>query len=74
MEHDKKELLRLVAEKEMKRLNNLSLKDLHKEAQDWFQDEIIPIDRDVIILELVEDYMRYREEESEEELQEILNK
>lgn len=73
---DKKTLLYKVADKELNRLLKLDRQELEREYYDWFGGAI-PENVDILPNEtlrndLLEDYMRYREDESIEELQEML--
>lgn len=72
---DKKELLREIAQKELNRLQSLSYEKLSKEASDWFQDEELASEsREDILNDLFEDFMRYREQENEKELEIVLKR
>jgi hypothetical protein len=72
---DKKELLKKIEAKEFDRLNALTFEELEKEVGDWFG-EYCSIttteEADEELEMLLEDYMRYRSDESEEELLKLL--
>lgn len=70
---DKKELLREIARKELDRLENLPLEELRKEASNWFNIEVGG-DRQELTDDLLNDFMRYREAESLEELKHLFEK
>jgi hypothetical protein len=72
---DKKNLLKEVEQKELDRLHGLNEKDLRAEMDEWFDEAISPSEsRHELITDYMNDYMRYKADESEEELSEILNK
>lgn len=70
----KEELLEKIESKELARLNSLSFKELIQEVCEWFNDEILECEsRGDITNDYMEDFMRYRQEDSMEELVEVLN-
>ena len=76
---DKKTLLYTIADLELDRLRSLSREELVQEAQDWFieADDWEQIEKDTsekLIGDIIEDYMAYREQESEEELEELITR
>lgn len=74
---DKKELLARISELESQRLAGLSRENLEIECGEWFQesDDDIKDESDAeLVSALLEDFMRYREAESVEELSAILAK
>ena len=69
----KKDLLRTIEEIELKRINELTLEELQQEIVDWFQCDVGKREtRADLTNDLLEDYMRYRQDESEQELQDLL--
>lgn len=70
---DKHELIKAIDEKETLRLLDLDDKDLKNEYIEWFQIVDDPTeDRTEMLNDLHKDFMKYREDDSVEELQEKL--
>lgn len=71
---EKTELLEKIEKKELARLDSLSYEQLSKEANEWFNDIVLPSESRIdIINDLMTDFMRYRNDEGVEELTEKLN-
>ena len=79
----KKELLNKLAQKEYDWLKSLDNHDFCKEYNEWFNldeynsqsedDDMLEENRPILYGVYVDDYMRYREDESVDELLELLN-
>ncbi len=69
--YSKKQLLQEIEQKEMDRLMSLNNFELTHEYEEWFGEEA-DRDHDSLVAEMLEDFMGYRFDESEEELQEKL--
>ena len=73
---DKQTLLDTIERKEFMRLHRLTKNQVEAEIVDWFLDDdggITEKDtKDKMIEDLMEDFMRYRRDDSVEELMEIL--
>ena len=71
----KQELLDLIENKELSRLNTLPTAKLQEEISEWFNDEILECEsREDMTNDYMNDFMRYRQDESIEELQEVLTR
>ena len=74
-EPTKKDLLRAIEIQEARRLDELSQEKLICEMIDWFGEDIpMGESRVKIINEYMEDFMRYRQDEGIEELEEVLKR
>lgn len=71
---DKDELIELIEKKEVARLNALTQEQLTQEYCEWFSCEEYEIGEASMLNDLMEDYMRYRNDDSVEELQDILER
>lgn len=69
---DKKQLLQQIEQLELKRLNSLSRKEILAEFIDWFNERPLVNDSGNMVHDLLTDFMSYRIEETEQELQEAL--
>ena len=71
----KRDLLKDIEVYELDRVNNLTKPELIAECEDWFNKELPDYDNDFVEMasEYVEDFMSYRRNDSQEELQEIAN-
>lgn len=68
---EKQELLDLLEKRELDRINNLSEEAFQKEAGDWFSELNAPAF--YTRAEYMEDFMRWKEDYSVEELKELLD-
>ena len=69
----KQEYIQTIEKKELARLNALTYDEIAKEVSEWFNDSIEPTEsREEIINDYLADFMRYKQDNSMEELQEIL--
>lgn len=69
----KKNILQIIAKKEINRLQNLSNTELLIEFNCWFNTDNIKMDKNMLI-DLINDFMNYRDSESLTELKTYLNK
>ena len=70
---DKKELLAVIYEEELQRLNNLSYSAVVKEVESWFNEKVLPNEtQESLIQTYMRDYMRWQEDASKEELEQIV--
>jgi hypothetical protein len=73
----KQELLDKIEQDELERINNLSCSAFRKEAQEWFVDsdegDTMTCDISTLKIDYMEDYMRWQNDKSIEELQELIS-
>jgi len=73
---DRKQMLNLLAEQEIQKMNDLSDSAFLDEICSWFDEAIVitPTQpRGVLMSDYTEDYMRWQEDKSDEELKELIN-
>ncbi len=74
---DKQQLLNEIEEKELQRVNDLSDSALRAEVSEWFTDDcgedIATADRNTLIIDYMEDYMRWNNDKSVNELLEMVD-
>lgn len=66
---DKKEMLQIIEQRELRSLQAMNMEELRREVEEWFGEPVSPMEtREELYRDYLEDFMRYRESESEEEL------